>query len=93
MEKTIDKFADEQEMLDAYIVLRRICKIQKKPQQLFLVGGMKKIVIENLLPQKCWTMKKSQRKLFRMAIKMYSLNGIRILLNLQNSHPLRMQET
>lgn len=117
MEKTIDKFADEQEMLDAYIngeytakeivsvflpddvkeqiyiVLREICKIQKKPQQLSLVGGMKKIVIENLLPKKCWTMKKCLRKLFRMAIKMYSLNGIRILLNLQNSHPLRVQET
>lgn len=118
MEKTIEKFTDEQEMLDAYIngeytakeivsvflpddvkeqyniyCSEKICKIQKKPQQLFLVGGMKKIVIENLLPKNCWTMKKCQRKLFRMAIKMYSLNGIRILLKLQNSQPLRVQET
>lgn len=94
MEKTIDKFADEQEMLDAYIngeytakeivsvflpddvkeqyniyCSEKNCKIQKKPQQLFLVGGMKKIVIENLLPKNCWTMKKCLRMMLCMAIK------------------------
>lgn len=118
MEKIIDKFADEQEMLDAYIngeyTAKEIVSVflpddvkeqyniycsernlqdTEETAAAFLGWWYEEDSDREPTAEECWTMKKCLRKLFRMAIKMYSLNGIRILLKLRNSHPLRVQET